>query len=349
MKKYLVLIALAFSFTGNYAGNKDRVGQAGASELLINPWARSSGWGGLNQSMVKGFESARVNVAGLAFVNKLEVGFSHCLYFTGTNTTLNTLGAGFGLGEGNGTLGIDLMSINFGEIPITTTDAPDDNNGTFKPQFISIGVSYAKTFSNSIHGGVTLRGITERISNVGATGVCFDAGIQYVTGPQDNLHFGITLKNVGTPMKFSGDGLGNRSANEQNTYTIQTSNLIQKFELPSVLCIGLGYDLLMGDTDIKTKRLSFAGNYTSNSYTLDQVGIGLEFALREKFMMRFGYNYEPNILNEEKKGNVNNGLSGGVTFDMPLKKDGNKIGIDYSYRATTILGGSHTLGLRITL
>jgi hypothetical protein len=27
------------------AGNKDRSGQAGASELLINPWARSSGMG----------------------------------------------------------------------------------------------------------------------------------------------------------------------------------------------------------------------------------------------------------------------------------------------------------------
>jgi len=27
------------------AGNKDDQGKAGASELLINPWARSTGWG----------------------------------------------------------------------------------------------------------------------------------------------------------------------------------------------------------------------------------------------------------------------------------------------------------------
>ncbi len=36
------------------AGNKDRTGQAGAGELLINPWARSSGWGGVNTANSRG-------------------------------------------------------------------------------------------------------------------------------------------------------------------------------------------------------------------------------------------------------------------------------------------------------
>jgi len=51
MKKiYGILLAIFLvglvSFPSQYAaaGNKDRSGQAGASELLINPWARSSGW-----------------------------------------------------------------------------------------------------------------------------------------------------------------------------------------------------------------------------------------------------------------------------------------------------------------
>ena len=38
------------------AGNKDRSGQAGASELLINPWARSTGWGGVGTSCTQGLE-----------------------------------------------------------------------------------------------------------------------------------------------------------------------------------------------------------------------------------------------------------------------------------------------------
>ena len=39
------------------AGNKDRSGQAGAAELLINPWARSSGWGGVGTSCGHGLEA----------------------------------------------------------------------------------------------------------------------------------------------------------------------------------------------------------------------------------------------------------------------------------------------------
>ncbi|MBK5284896.1 MAG: DUF3308 domain-containing protein, partial [Bacteroidia bacterium] len=37
-----------YSVTTVLAGNNDRAGQAGATELLINPWARSSGFGGAN-------------------------------------------------------------------------------------------------------------------------------------------------------------------------------------------------------------------------------------------------------------------------------------------------------------
>ena len=41
----LALAALAMAGGTVKAGNPDRIGQAGATELLINPWARSSGWG----------------------------------------------------------------------------------------------------------------------------------------------------------------------------------------------------------------------------------------------------------------------------------------------------------------
>ena len=90
MKRYLVrtlLAATAFSFffaQPSWAGNKDRIGQAGASELLINPWSRSSGWGSANSASVVGLEAAHLNVAGLAFTNKTEVAFAHTRWLSGT-------------------------------------------------------------------------------------------------------------------------------------------------------------------------------------------------------------------------------------------------------------------------
>ena len=54
--KILVLVSLIAVLSAGTAtaGNDDRRGTAGASELLINPWARSAGWGGVNTACAQG-------------------------------------------------------------------------------------------------------------------------------------------------------------------------------------------------------------------------------------------------------------------------------------------------------
>lgn len=76
MKKYLTfgLLSLALS-TSVFAGNGDRAGEAGAAQLLINPWTRSSGMGAANSASVMGLEALYSNVAGIAFTNKTELVF----------------------------------------------------------------------------------------------------------------------------------------------------------------------------------------------------------------------------------------------------------------------------------
>ena len=77
MKKILsifavVVILTALSAPSAQAGNDERRGTAGASELLVNPWTRSTGWGGVNIANVRGLDAMFNNVAGLAFVNNVE-------------------------------------------------------------------------------------------------------------------------------------------------------------------------------------------------------------------------------------------------------------------------------------
>jgi len=43
--KNIFLGSLILSSSALFAGNEDRVGSAGASHLLVNPWARSSAMG----------------------------------------------------------------------------------------------------------------------------------------------------------------------------------------------------------------------------------------------------------------------------------------------------------------
>ena len=142
----LFLIVLLLTSQSVWAGNKDRQGEAGASELLLNPWARSSGWDGINTACVKGIESLNLNVAGLAFTRKTELVFSHTIWLQGTGISLNTVGFSQSLGKKGGVLGFDVTSFDFGDIPITTTSLPEGGLGTFSPQYINGALAYSKVF-----------------------------------------------------------------------------------------------------------------------------------------------------------------------------------------------------------
>lgn len=344
---YIILFGLIAATFSLNAGNADRVGQAGASELLINPWARSSGMHSINQASTRGLEAMRLNVGGLAFTNKTEVVIASSRWLSGSGITLTAFGLSQSVGE-SGVIGINVTSMGFGEIDRTTTETPDaGTGGTFSPSYSNIAIAYSKSFSESIHGGVLIRIISHSISDVGASGVAFDTGIQYVTGENDQVKFGIALRNVGTPMTFKGDGLYQAAENPVDQ-SLTYASRVEKYELPSLLHIGGAYDFYIGESS----RLTLAANFTSNSFRNDFFGGGLEFAFRERFMLRAGYKYEDGAFEAQLQNGATalSGLAGGLTVEIPFKKGGDStFGLDYSYRTTHVYDGVHSLGLRINL
>lgn len=349
IKKTTIVLTSAIAWSSfAFAGNNDRAGQAGASELLINPWARSSGWGNVNVSGAKGVESMFMNVAGLSFTRRPEVHFSHTQWLKGSDISINSAGFATGVGE-SGSLGVSLMAMSFGDVQITTIDNPEGGIGYYTPQFFNLGISYAKSFSKSIKGGATVRLISESIANVKSSGVAFDAGIQYVTGwneEEDNLKFGLTLKNVGSPMRYSGDGLSFRgNPPVESNYQMTLEQRADRFELPSVMGIGASYDWKLAENHI----LTTAGAFYSNSFTNDQFCLGLEYSFKKLFSLRGGYTLEKDAANEDNTFTASKGMSGGATVELPLGKGGKKLGIDYSYRATHFFDGTHSFGLRLSL
>ena len=330
------------------AGNKDRSGQAGASELLINPWAGSSGWGGANVSCSRGLEALFTNVAGTAFTESTEIIFANTDYLRGADINLMAFGLTQRVGEA-GALSIAIMSMGFGDISRTTINNPDPADasiGTFSPNLLNINIAYAKAFSNSIYGGFNIKIISESIADMSAQGIAIDAGIQYVTGELENVKFGISLKNVGPPMKFTGDGLTFRGFYTQFSTTSPTfQQRVSDFELPATLMIGGSYDFLFGES-----RFTLAGTFVSNSFTKDQVIVGGEFSLKNYLQLRAGYTYEEGITSKADRTTVFTGPSAGISVQIPLNKEkGSVFAVDYSYRDTDPFDGVHTIGARISL
>lgn len=338
-----MLLFIAFSYAA-LAGNPDRAGSNGAAQLLINPWAKSSGLANAGSATITGAEAIFQNVSGLAFTRKTEIMFNTSNYLVGSGINVSALGFSQKVGEAS-VIGISLTNMSFGDIEITTTDIPDGGVGTFRINFSNIGVSYAKTFSNSIYGGMTLRLLSERLANVGATGVAIDAGIRYVTGKRENLRFGISLRNLGPPMSYKGDALAVQvNQNDQPFTLLQRSD---KFELPSQLNIGVAYDFIFTES----LKLTANGNFASNAFSKDQFMTGLEMNIQERLAVRAGYMIE-NKGNSTYYSGVTNawtGLGCGFSVMLPLNKDGGKFSFDYSYRSTNPFRGIHTVGGRLNL
>ncbi len=337
------LLALILAPTESWAGNKDRAGSAGATQLLINPWARSAGLGNSNMASITGLESSFLNVAGLAFTKRTEIGFTFSDYLVGSDIQINAFGLSQRVGE-TSVLSLTVSSMNLGEIDITTEDLPDGGIGTFNPIYTNLALSYAKEFSNSIYAGFTFRVISESISNIKTSGVALDAGIKYITGDRDQVKFGIALKNVGPPISPEGDGLATPAVLPNGT-ELNINQQVSISELPSAVNIGLSYDFVLNDN----MDLTASGQFISNSFSRDQIGLGAELDLKELFQLRAGYLWEDEISNDTETTTAYRGLSFGGTVAIPLGDDGRHLGFDYSYRNTINFAGVHSIGAHFTL
>lgn len=361
-----VIIVMALLITGSsYAGNKDRAGQAGATHLLINPWARSSGWGGAGSANEQGIEGTFMNVAGLAFTKGTQLVFAHTRWLEGANISINAAGLAQNLGKTRGVIGLSVTAMSFGDIPVTTVDKPEGTGATYSPRYLNIGLSYAKSFSKKIHGGVNVKIINEAIGNVSANGVAIDAGVQYTASigkkanadDFSNLIFGIALKNIGPKMRYIGDGL-DQTVTLPNGAQLTAGQKSVSFEMPALMNLGAMYKFRFKGGEHK---LLTAFNFTTNSFTKDQFILGLEYNWKDIIMLRGGYTFENGVFSGNRDAlntnltNAFTGPSAGFSADIPLGKTNSekkikpRFGLDYSFRATYSFRGVHTFGARLNL
>ena len=382
----VALISVSTSYSV-LAGNRDRSGQAGASHLLIDPWARSNGMANAGIAEIRGLESVYSNVAGLTSVTKTEFCFNRTQYLVGSTCgiNINSLALAQHLGKNGkdfGTLAVSFASMGFGNIQVTTVAQPEGGLGTFSPSLSTIGIHYAKSFNNFIKGGLSLKIINEKIADLSATGFAIDAGVQYIAGKYENFKIGVTLKNIGLPMSYKGSGLSSRGTiiNTDVEQTLEVRSA--EYEMPSLLAIGVSYDFLWfgGEYASMTKeerqeegltrddakhRLTLAGSFTANSYSRDIFALGIEYGFMNYFMVRAGYSLENLTKQSEIDENGDAALTAllfntdsffagpsvGATAVIPLAKGnkGSRIYIDYAYRFTNKWRGNHLIGIKVTL
>ncbi|MCX7606587.1 MAG: PorV/PorQ family protein [Bacteroidia bacterium] len=367
MQRYLFSLFVLGSVA--LAGNPERAGQAGATQLLINPYARSSGMGGLNIANCYGIESIIINPAGIALTRRTEFVFSHTRWLVGSDININAFGFAQGFRNG-GTLGLAVVAFDMGQFERTTMDNPDGGLGYFSPTILNISLSYAKVFADDrIFVGSTVKFIHESIPDAAANGVAFDAGVQY-RDKQGNFKLGVALRNIGPQMRFRGEGLSARVniSGAGGTFTNAMHTPAASFEIPSVLLLGASYRIgIGGESEIKAREASSGGTggatdylfsvvpmigFYAHSFQNNQLGAGIELRYKSYFMVRGAYLWEPDLTNKDQAQNAFNGINLGATVELPFRTGENRyssFGIDYSYRPTYFFNGTHSIGARLYL
>ena len=331
----------------SFAGNEDRVGSAGASHLLINPWARGSAIGDAGIANMNGLEATFTNIAGLAFTDKTQIKFNYSNWMGSANIGLNSAGFAQRLSESD-VIAISVQSLNYGDIAITTVANPEGNIGFFSPRANIFNIGYAKKFSSTISGGINFKVISENISNLKSSGIAIDAGIRYVTGDKEQIKFGIALKNVGPVMRYKGDGLSQQVSYVSTGFIGSLEQRSATYELPSLLSIGGSYDFIFTPEN----KLNLALGFTANSFSKDQFRLGLDYGMiseKMAFNIRAGYVYEKDILSDENRSNALIGPTAGFSLDALVGKSKSALGLEYCARFAVVFGIIHTMGWTISL
>jgi opacity protein-like surface antigen len=320
MKKILLLFLVILLAASVYAGDVARKGTTGAEQLLIPVGARGIATGGSFLANVSGLESIYYNPAGLDVTQRTEAMFSYVSYLADINVSYFAVGTSLG---DFGSIGIDLKTLDFGDIPVTTVQFPDGDGTTYSPTYLTLGFTYSKVLTDRISIGTNLKLITEDIQNTSASGFAVDAGVQYRFS--ESLSLAAVVKNIGTNMEYSGTDLnvntgipGTVPGAQDGVYQV----VAESFQIPSYFQLALTYNLNLNEKN----SLLFGGAYTANNSLEDIANFGLEYGFMNIFFVRGGYNYLM-----ENSSDYIYGLTFGAGIDYQL---GGDVGFafDYAFR-----------------
>ena len=319
---------------------QSKAGTSAAPELLIPIGAKNVAMSGAGISSVSGTDAISWNPAGLdGGENPTSALFSYRAYIADIGISYLAVGTRF---EGFGSLGFSLRSFNIGTIPVTTEDAPDGTGQVINPTFITLGLTYSKQLSDRVSIGVTTNLVSESFGGVSASGLAFDVGVQYQNPASLNgLSLGVVVRNVGTTMQYGGSGLW-RQATDANSIRGLTYYKVEaaSFQMPSVIDIGLGYRIPMGEDN----SLLLSAAYENDNYGIDSYRIGGQLTLLDAISLRLGYLYST-----DQGGTASIFQTYSLGAGLNLQKIiGLGISFDYAYVPVKYFSGNHLLDIRMS-
>lgn len=327
----VIITVLLFGVQSFAQVGLNKLAQSTMDFLSVSLSPKASGMGDAYYAVGSGAESIFYNPAGLSESDRT---FNVVVEYTQWIADINYLAGAASWNLGNyGTVGISLLSVNYGTIygtslsPNTGSSLGYVDNGTLSNvNAYSFGVSYAKAISEkfSIGGNIRIAGQNLGSNNFytgssyagsinnDAAKLVFDAGVKYYTGYK-SFRFGMAIRN------FSSD--------------IKREAIYE--QLPLTFTLGAAIDLLdfINPEHSKKDALTFAVDFLHPNNYSERFNIGTEYKLLGIFALRAGYQTNRDVQS----------WSAGVGFNSTLaNKD---VEVNYSFSKIDIFNNVNRLSV----
>lgn len=337
-----VLILILIFSSALLAQRPHRVGTTTAAFLEIGYGSAGSAMGDAYVSMANDLSSIYWNPAGLAFMKQNEAQFVLQPWIVDIHTAM--VGAGIVV-PNIGTLAVGLISVDYGEMDVTTLSKQEGTGEKFSASDYAINLSYGRALTDWFAFGASGKYVGTEIWHMKANALALDLGVVVKTmffSPtdkrDDGLHIGMSISNYGTRMKFDGIDLLNYidvEPDQAGNYKFVPGQFrLEQWELPLIFRIGAALKALKWEN--QTVSLALDALHPNNSAEYVNVGLQYEYFTPTfgKFYLRSGY--KGIFLPDSEFGlSLGAGVTKYLMGNMGLK-------VDYAFREMGLLGRVHS-------
>jgi|TARA_B110000014_G_scaffold245382_1_gene217291 hypothetical protein len=191
------LVVISFQTMIMAEGDNDKVGSSAFKFLNIQTDAHGAALGGL-AAQASGANALFWNPAGIAGSEGIGVSAGMTQWLVETQV----MNAGVVMPMMGGTVGLSLVSVNYGDIMKSGWGEESGqfifqpNQGSFTATDMSLQASYGKSLSDKFSLGATTKMISQKIDDVSISGLAFDIGTQFNTGYR-GISMGAVVSNFG--------------------------------------------------------------------------------------------------------------------------------------------------------
>ncbi|MBA4251674.1 MAG: DUF3308 domain-containing protein [Chlorobiaceae bacterium] len=331
--KNIITIITLMVFASTFVHAQTKLAQAGFKFLSMNPDPRGSA---LADAMTGFSNNSFAMFSNPSAMSELETMTDVFVGQTNWIADINYYSGGAALNffDGQyGVVGVSFVFVDYGDLRATTRAQNEQgfmDIGTFSPNALSLGLTYAKALSEKFSVGGTVKYVRQSLGttvtgfdasrthqkseNINST-VAFDFGMLYKTG-FESLNFGMSIRNFAKEMKYVQEG----------------------FQLPLTFRIGLQMNALDFVPNIDRDLHKFyvttdAANFRDHP---EQLALGGEYVFMNTLSLRVGYSFP----NDER------GFTAGVGIQRNLGTLG--LGIDYGYIPFGIFDNVHKFSFRFS-